>query len=215
MNLVCVSGNTGSGKSTLIGPLVRRLDERAKTIALLEDAMQPPRVGEMLRDQQTWALVLQLSFLVERASALIERAGQQLTVVMERSLAEDAVFFTRFVDHGMIRSSLTAPYAEVRDAVESLCPPPVGYVYLDCPPEICLSRLKAASVSGARPVHISYDDLERYVLELDASYRTWRRKLDGSIRVFDLRVAEVDGPSAADLDECVDTVWSWIVPDDL
>lgn len=86
---IAIAGNIGSGKTTL----TELLSKHFKLDALYEDVDTNPYLENFYNDMKRWSFNLQIYFLNSRFSQIINIQKQQLNVIQDRTIYEDANIF--------------------------------------------------------------------------------------------------------------------------
>jgi len=86
---IAVAGNIGSGKTTLTSLLAKHY----KWEAHYEDADDNPYLNDFYEDMQRWSFNLQIYFLNERFSKILEIRNSGKSVIQDRTVYEDAYIF--------------------------------------------------------------------------------------------------------------------------
>jgi len=167
--MLCISGNIGAGKSTLVAKLVS-LESDWQTIP--EPHETNPFLEPFYRDMREYSLRSQLFFLGRRLReyrAAMKRGG---THVQDRSLYEDAAVFARnLYQTDMMQEDEYSVYRILSEEILDMVPRPTAIVYLKASPELLLERIKGRG----RPYEsdISID----YLLSLNELYDEWANSI--------------------------------------
>jgi deoxyadenosine/deoxycytidine kinase len=86
---IAVSGNIGSGKTTL----VEKLAKHYGWIPLYESVDQNPYLRDFYDDMTRWAFHLQIYFLNSRFNQLHQIRENEKTIIQDRTIYEDAYIF--------------------------------------------------------------------------------------------------------------------------
>jgi deoxyadenosine/deoxycytidine kinase len=209
---VCIAGNTGAGKSTLLTQVGSGLERSGYRVRLVDESTLHHRLLQhMFDDPSSWAFVIQLNFLIQRVATIMESAlDDESIMLMERSPSEDPLFFDRLVRRGHVDSELVPHYYSLSTALRARVPEPIGYIYIDASPDICLARLNAAMASGSRPVELQGKALEQYVNDMDVQYRKWRLTMPSGTNICDLQIDRSESSSLKDIKVCLAAIESWV-----
>jgi deoxyadenosine/deoxycytidine kinase len=197
MHVVHFSGNTGCGKSTLLKATADHLSAQGmQALVIDEKELHHPLLRRMFEAPAKWALPIQLNFITQRTARLLEAAESRTRLVlMERSLAEDALFFGYYAGRGVFSPHLVASYEELRRELEGLVPGTREYVYLTASRGSILARLDDDCRSGKRESELQGDALRRYVGQLNELYKGWEQVSWGNCRSVTKLVTDDPGYS--------------------
>src|SRR3970282_2307553 len=93
--LVLVAGNIGAGKTSL----TERLGARLGWKTAFESVADNPYLPDFYKDMRAWSFHLQIFFLGHRAQQYLEMARAPRSVILDRSIYEDAYIFARALHH--------------------------------------------------------------------------------------------------------------------
>jgi deoxyadenosine/deoxycytidine kinase len=167
--LVLVAGNIGAGKTSL----TERLGARLKWQTAFESVADNPYLPDFYADMRAWSFHLQVFFLGHRAEQYIDMAELPQSVILDRSIYEDAYIFARALHHlGNIAERDYFSYRRVFDLVVSKLPPPDLLIYLKAPVSVLIERIhrRGRSIeSGITP---------EYLALLESFYEEWMQAFD-------------------------------------
>jgi deoxyadenosine/deoxycytidine kinase len=86
---IAIAGNIGSGKTTLAGLLAKHYGWTPH----YEDADDNPYLKDFYEDMQRWSFYLQIYFLNNRFSQILDIRKSGKTIVQDRTIYEDAYIF--------------------------------------------------------------------------------------------------------------------------
>src|SRR5690606_16944895 len=89
LNHIAISGNIGSGKTTLAQMLAKQYG----WTALIESVEDNPYLRDFYEDMTRWAFHLQIYFLNSRFKQVNEIREDERTTVQDRTIYEDAYIF--------------------------------------------------------------------------------------------------------------------------
>ncbi len=168
-HLVIVAGNIGSGKTSL----TERLGERLGWCTAFESVADNPYLADFYADMRSWSFHLQIFFLGHRAQQYLELACGPQSAILDRSIYEDAVIFSRALHHmGNLNERDYHAYRRVFDMVVRQLPPPDLLIYLRAPVSVLVDRIRnrgRAIENGITP---------EYLALLDSYYEEWMRSFD-------------------------------------
>ncbi len=119
--LIIVAGNIGVGKTSL----AERLSERLGWRCAFESVTDNPYLADFYTDMHQWSFHLQVFFLGHRAQQYLEMANDPQSVVLDRTIYEDAYIFARALHHmGNLNERDYLSYQRVFYLVTSQLPSP-------------------------------------------------------------------------------------------
>jgi deoxyadenosine/deoxycytidine kinase len=167
--LVVVAGNIGAGKTSLTERIGARLGWRTD----FESVADNPYLPDFYADMRAWSFHLQIYFLGHRADQYLEAARDALSAILDRSIYEDAYIFARALHHmGNLAERDFLAYRKLFDLVVGSLPPPNLLVYLKCPPEVLMARIRRRARNMETGISLDYLSL------LDTFYDEWLRAFD-------------------------------------
>jgi deoxyadenosine/deoxycytidine kinase len=166
--LIIVAGNIGVGKTSLSERLGARLGWRTA----FESVADNPYLPDFYADMHTWSFHLQVFFLGHRARQYLEMANDPQSVILDRSIYEDAYIFARALHHmGNLTERDYLSYRRVFDLVVANLPAPDLLIYLRAPVSVLMERIHnrgRAMESGISADYLSL--LETFYDEWMAAY---------------------------------------------
>ena len=167
--LIIVAGNIGVGKTSL----AERLSERMGWRCAFESVADNPYLADFYADMRKWAFHLQIFFLGHRAVQYLEMANDSQSVVLDRTIYEDAYIFARAAHHlGNVDERDYRSYRRVFDLITSQLPPPDLMIYLKAPVSVLLDRIH----NRARSIEIGITG--EYLSLLESFYEDWLKVFD-------------------------------------
>lgn len=167
--LVIVAGNIGVGKTSLTERLGARLGWRTA----FESVADNPYLGDFYADMRNWAFHLQVFFLGHRARQYLEMASDPQSVILDRSIYEDAHIFARALTHmGNLNERDYLSYRRVFDLVVEKLPPPDLLIYLKAPVKVLMKRIH----SRGREIETGIS--AEYLTLLESFYDDWMQTFD-------------------------------------
>lgn len=161
--LVIVAGNIGVGKTSL----TERLGSRMGWRTAFESVADNPYLPDFYADMRAWSFHLQVFFLGHRAQQYLRMANNRQSVILDRSIYEDAYIFARALHHmGHLSERDYLAYRRVFDLIVENLPPPDLLIYLRAPVGVLMERIQSrgrAIESGITAEYLSllesfYDD---------------------------------------------------------
>src|SRR6266705_2063780 len=137
-SIICIAGNLGSGKTTLVRSLATELGWQIRPkggydITYLEDLFQDPH---------RWSFEAQMAFLSHKARSIKEAVRTGIDFIIDRSIYEDIEIFAQtFANRGMIDSRVYDIYETYAKLLLEEMTVPLAIIYCRCPPEISVKRL--------------------------------------------------------------------------
>jgi deoxyadenosine/deoxycytidine kinase len=180
--LVVVAGNIGAGKTSLTERIGSRLGWRTD----FESVADNPYLPDFYNDMRAWSFHLQIYFLGHRAEQYLEAARDPRPAILDRSIYEDAHIFSRALLHiGNMGERDYLAYRRLFDLVVGSLPPPHLLIYLKCPVEVLMERIRRR----ARNMESGISD--EYLSLLDSFYNEWLKAYDIS-PVLTIRTDDLD-----------------------
>jgi deoxyadenosine/deoxycytidine kinase len=170
--LVCVSGQTGAGKSTIlrdVGEVIAGM--RRNVVILDEKALHHPYLERLFSDPDRFALELQLQFMVSRVLFVKRWLAAGHSIVMERSHLEDPVFIRHLRSFGYVTPAEHDVYMAVWAALGARVPPPDALIQLDVAAEVSIDRLSGAGAMAGRPPFPDSDLQRKWITSWHDLYR--------------------------------------------
>ncbi|HEX7976537.1 MAG TPA: deoxynucleoside kinase [Anaerolineales bacterium] len=167
--LVLVAGNIGAGKTSL----TERLGARLGWQTAFESVADNPYLPDFYADMRAWSFHLQVFFLGHRAEQYLDMANRPQSVILDRSIYEDAYIFCRALHHlGNLNERDYFSYRKVFDLVVNNLPSPDLLIYLKAPVPVLTERIRRR----ARDIEtgISAD----YLALLESFYEDWMQTFD-------------------------------------
>lgn len=162
--LIAVAGNIGSGKTTL----TKLLSNYYKWDPQFEDADNNPYINDFYEDMQRWSFNLQVSFLSERFKKMIEIRERGKTVIIDRTIYEDAyIFAPNLHAMGLMPTRDYENYSNLFELTSSLIQAPDLLIYLRATVPTLVNQIQNR---GRK-----YEDSIRldYLKRLNERYEAW------------------------------------------
>jgi len=180
--LVVVAGNIGAGKTSLTERIGGRLGWRTE----YESVADNPYLPDFYADMHAWAFHLQIYFLGHRAEQYLVAARDPRSAILDRSIYEDAYIFVRALLHmGNMAERDYLAYRRLFDLVMGSLPSPNLLVYLKCPVEVLMERIRRRARNIETGISADYLSL------LDSFYDEWLKVYDLS-PVLTIRTDDLD-----------------------
>ncbi|WP_414148790.1 deoxynucleoside kinase [Erwinia sp. BNK-24-b] len=156
---ICLSGNTGVGKSTLLKRLSARLfNEDSHTIAIDEKSIHHPFLPYLFDDTANYGYLIQLNFMIQRALIIKSWLGKGFNLVMERSHLEDYIFINFMFKAEYISKTQYKSYINLWERINDLLIEPDIIVFIDYPVNYSLTHLQNDEKYGIRPREFINED---------------------------------------------------------
>jgi len=167
--LVVVAGNIGVGKTSLTERIGSRLGWRTD----FESVADNPYLPDFYADMRAWSFHLQIFFLGHRAEQYLEAARDARPAILDRSIYEDAYIFSRALHHmGNLSERDYLAYRKLFELVVSGLPSPNLLVYLKCPVDVLMKRIRR------RARNMETGITAEYLTLLDSFYEEWLKSFD-------------------------------------
>ncbi|MEI8633804.1 deoxynucleoside kinase [Vibrio sp. PP-XX7] len=149
---ICISGNSGVGKSTLLKKISSSLyREDNDTISIDEKSVHHPLLQYLFDNTCNYGYLIQLNFMVQRALLIKSWLDNGTNLIMERSHLEDYIFVNFLLKSGYITKEQHSAYMELWKEIDILIPHPDMIVFINYPVELSLQHLQEDEKSGIRP----------------------------------------------------------------
>lgn len=167
--LVVVAGNIGAGKTSLAERIGARLGWRTD----YESVADNPYLPDFYADMRSWSFHLQIYFLGHRADQYLAAANDPRSAILDRSIYEDAYIFARALHHmGNLAERDYLAYRKLFDLVVKSLPSPNLLVYLRCPVDVLVERIRRRARNIETGISVEYLSL------LDTFYDEWLNAFD-------------------------------------
>lgn len=167
--LVVIAGNIGTGKTSL----AERIGARLGWYTAFESVADNPYLADFYTDMRAWAFHLQVFFLGHRAQQYLQMVQLPQSVIIDRSIYEDAYIFARALYQlGNLSERDYQSYRTVFDLIVNQLPPPDLLIYLQTPVEVLLNRIQQ------RGRNIESSITADYLRLLENFYDDWMQTFD-------------------------------------
>ena len=167
--LVVVAGNIGVGKTSL----TERIGSRLGWWTGFESVADNPYLPDFYTDMRSWSFHLQIFFLGHRAEQYLDAANDPRSSILDRSIYEDAYIFARALHHmGNLSERDYLSYRHLYDLVVGSLPPPNLLIYLKCPADVLMDRIRRRARNMETGITTDYLSL------LDTFYDEWLNAFD-------------------------------------
>jgi deoxyadenosine/deoxycytidine kinase len=174
---IAVSGNIGSGKTTLAEKLARHYG----WTALYESVDQNPYLRDFYEDMTKWAFHLQIYFLNSRFTQVQQIRDSDKVIIQDRTIYEDAHIFAKNLHTaGHINDRDYQSYLDIFNSMVSFVQPPDLLIYLkaDIP--------KLVEQIQIRNRDFEYNIRLEYLKTLNQNYEKWIGEYEGRLLTIDM-----------------------------
>ncbi|PWH19607.1 MAG: deoxynucleoside kinase [Anaerolineae bacterium] len=180
--LVVVAGNIGTGKTSL----AERIGARLGWHTAFESVADNPYLADFYADMRAWAFHLQVFFLGHRAQQYLQMMQLPQSVIIDRSIYEDAHIFARALyQMGNLSERDYQSYRTVFDLIVNQLPPPDLLIYLQAPVEVLMNRIRQRGRNMESGITADYLRL------LESFYDDWMQTFD-ACPVLTIRTDDLD-----------------------
>lgn len=175
---LAIAGNIGSGKTTLAGKLAKHFGWETH----YENVDDNPYLYDFYNDMQRWSFNLQVYFLNNRFSQIVEIQKSGLTVIQDRTIYEDAyIFAPNLHDMGLMSKRDFDNYFRLFSLMNSLISPPDLLIYLRASVGTLVNQIEKRGREYEKSIRIDY--LKR----LNERYEAWvSGYMQGKLLVVDV-----------------------------
>jgi deoxyadenosine/deoxycytidine kinase len=175
---IAVSGNIGSGKTTLTG----LLSKHYKWDAHFEDADDNPYINDFYAEMQRWSFNMQIYFLNNRFNQVLEIREGKKGVIQDRTIYEDAyIFAPNLHSMGLMTTRDFETYFSLFNLLDRFVQPPDLLVYLRASVPRLVSQIQNRGREYEEAIRLDY--LKR----LNERYEAWISTYDkGKLLIIDV-----------------------------
>lgn len=161
---IAVSGNIGSGKTTL----VEKLSKHYGWIPLYESVDNNPYLRDFYDDMKRWAFHLQIYFLNTRFNQVRQIRDSEKTIIQDRTIYEDAyIFASNLHAGGHINDRDYQSYLDLFHSMISFVHPPDLLIYLKADVPKLVEQIQK------RNRDFEYSIKLEYLKNLNIHYEKW------------------------------------------
>jgi deoxyadenosine/deoxycytidine kinase len=161
---ITIAGNIGAGKSTL----VYMLSQRLRWEPFFEPVANNPYLADFYTDMATWGFHSQVYFLSHRLRVYSDLAKSKASVILDRSLYEDAeIFAHNLFKRGVMDKRDYETYESLYQSLVSFLPTPDLMIYLRASTETLIDRIKKRGRDYEKTIS------PEYLAQLNESYESW------------------------------------------
>ena len=189
--VICIEGNIGAGKSTLIFDLKRKIPHAGFIEENLEEYTtykQYNPLVEMYQNPIQNASIAQLHFIRSINNILVKKSRTHNILISDRSIYSPQVFGDALFKEGSI-SSFAKEYlfdeviSSAKNTLKQLNAEYVGMFFMNTPPTLCLERINGRNRNGEELITADY--LEN----IEKSYQNlrgwWKNNICSPIEICD------------------------------
>ncbi len=168
---IAVAGNMGAGKSSMVSFLHSRYGFHP----VYEPYTTNPYLDDFYKDMRAWAFHSQLYFLTHKFRLHLSLDDLPDTVVLDRSIYEDAeIFATNLARGRYMRKRDFATYMELYESMRKALQPPDLLIYLRCDVRAIRRRIRQRGRSSEQDIPAAY------LRRLNKLYEDWISRYDQS-----------------------------------
>lgn len=161
---ITIAGNIGVGKSSL----VRLLSQRLEWDPFFEPVANNPYLADFYADMKTWSFHSQTYFLSNRLKVYGDLLECPNSVILDRSLYEDAEVFARNLYlQGLMSQRDYETYETIYRTLLRFLPTPDLVVYLRASSSTLIERIHKRGRDYEKNIG------EEYLQQLNDAYETW------------------------------------------
>ncbi len=165
---IAISGNLGSGKTTIAKGLARQFHCPTYPQKPYDESY----IADLFEQPERWTFEAQASFLIHKYNEIRMGLATRKLFILDRTIYEDVEVFTRkFHDDGVIDDrSMDLLEKIYRNLLPNLLPPAL-IVWCACPPDVCVERV----AQRPRKYQASYPN--DHLTKLDNRLAVWMRTI--------------------------------------
>lgn len=161
---ITIAGNIGAGKSSLVQMLSQRLGWEP----FFEPVSNNPYLADFYKDMKAWGFHSQVFFLSHRLKVYRELADCRSSVILDRSLYEDAEIFARNLYlKGIMSQRDYETYEALYRSLISFLPTPDLIIFLRASVDTLVGRIKKRDRDFEQTIERDYLD------NLNQAYDLW------------------------------------------
>lgn len=175
---IAISGNIGSGKTTLAEMLAKHYGWHPE----YESVDENPYLADFYQDMPRWAFHLQVYFLNSRIKQVMRIRESEKTIVQDRTIYEDAhVFAKNLRKSGAIVERDYQNYLNLFDSMMKFVQPPDLLIYLKADIPKLVSQIEKRGRDFEESMRIDY------LKKLNEHYEDWISDYDmGKLLIIDV-----------------------------
>jgi len=166
---LAIAGNIGSGKTTLTGLLAKHYNYEAQ----YEDVDDNPYLDDFYEEMQRWSFNLQIYFLRSRFEQVIRVREENLDVIQDRTIYEDAnIFAPNLHAMGLMTARDYNSYSGLFELMERNLQPPDLLIYLRASVPTLVDHIQKRGREYENSIRIDY------LRRLNERYEAWINTYD-------------------------------------
>lgn len=175
---VAVSGNIGSGKTTLTGLLAKHYGWETH----YEDVDSNPYINDFYSEMQRWSFNMQIYYLNNRFNQILEIREGKKNVIQDRTIYEDAyIFAPNLHSMGLMTTRDFETYFSLFNLLDRFVQPPDLLIYLRASVPRLVSQIQSRGREYEEAIRLDY--LKR----LNERYEAWISTYDkGKLLIVDV-----------------------------
>jgi len=181
---ICLSGNSGVGKSTLLRRLsISLFQDDPYTIAIDEKSVHHSLLPYLFDDTSNYGYLIQLNFMVQRALIIKSWLDKGFNLVMERSHLEDYIFIRFMLKAKYINKVQYYSYINLWKSINELLTEPDIIAFIDYSVEHSLSHIHDDEIHGIRPEEFTDKEMKvKWIKGWHAEYQNFTDNLPEHLR---------------------------------
>lgn len=175
---VAISGNIGSGKTTL----TTKLAKHYKWDPHFEDVENNPYLNDFYKEMQRWSFNLQVYFLNSRFRQIIDIKKLNKKFIQDRTIYEDAYIFAPNLHAiGLMSTRDFDNYKELFSLMDSLVEGPDLLIYLRASVPTLVEQIQKRGREYENSIRLDY------LTQLNKRYEEWIENYDkGNLLIIDV-----------------------------
>ncbi|MEQ9187286.1 MAG: deoxynucleoside kinase [Cryomorphaceae bacterium] len=175
---VAVSGNIGSGKTTLTGLLAKHYGWETH----YEDVDGNPYINDFYAEMQRWSFNMQIYYVNNRFNQILEIREGKKNVIQDRTIYEDAyIFAPNLHSMGLMTTRDFETYFSLFNLLDRFVQPPDLLIYLRASVPRLVSQIQSRGREYEEAIRLDY--LKR----LNERYEAWISTYDkGKLLIIDV-----------------------------
>ncbi|MBT4478169.1 MAG: deoxynucleoside kinase [Flavobacteriales bacterium] len=175
---VAISGNIGSGKTTL----TTKLAKHYKWDPHFEDVENNPYLNDFYKEMQRWSFNLQVYFLNSRFRQIIDIKKRNKKFIQDRTIYEDAyIFAPNLHAMGLMSTRDFDNYKELFSLMDSLVEGPDLLIYLRASVPTLVEQIQKRGREYENSIRLDY------LTQLNKRYEEWIESYDyGNLLIIDV-----------------------------
>ena len=175
---VAISGNIGSGKTTL----TTKLAKHYKWNPHFEDVENNPYLNDFYKEMQRWSFNLQVYFLNSRFRQIIDIKKRNKKFIQDRTIYEDAyIFAPNLHAMGLMSTRDFDNYKELFSLMDSLVEGPDLLIYLRASVPTLVEQIQKRGREYENSIRLDY------LTQLNKRYEEWIEQYDqGNLLIIDV-----------------------------